>query len=191
MLGSMRWDRLFDDIEAQLAMQEQTELTAEAAEHARDAQARVALAQRLVAAGTTSLTLSIQGSGTVEGVLSDVGYDWCVLRTDVTGPQRRQDVLVRLPAVLAVTGLPIRADQREGAGQRRFSLGSALRALSRDRAVLRLTDVQGGHLTGTIDRVGMDHLDLAGHADDVPRRAGAVRAWHTVPLWALGTVRQI
>lgn len=187
----MRWSRFFDDLEAQLAMQGQAELAADAAEHTRAARSQTALVERLVASGTARLTLTVRGSARLSGVLSEVGPDWCVLRTDVLGPERRQDVLVRLPAVLGVTGLPVRVDQREGAGQRRFSLGSALRALSRDRSVLRLTDIDGGHLTGTIDRVGGDYLDLADHAADLPRRAGAVRSWHSVPIWALGTVRQI
>lgn len=178
----MRWSRFFDDLEAQLAMQDQADVAAEAAEHARAARSRTLLVERLVASGAARLTLTIRGSGKLSGVLSEVGSDWCVLHTEVIGPQRRQDVLVRLPAVLGVTGLPVQVDQREGAGQRRFSLGSALRALSRDRAVLQLTDVEGAHLTGTIDRVGADYLDLADHAADVPRRADAVRSWHSVPL---------
>jgi hypothetical protein len=57
--------------------------------------------------------------------------------------------------------------------------------------VLRLTDVGGGQQSGTIDRVGRDYVDLADHAADLPRRAEAVRSWHSVPLWALATVRQI
>ncbi|MBA2696082.1 MAG: hypothetical protein ACR2FV_17815 [Ornithinimicrobium sp.] len=187
----MRWSRFFDDLEAQLARQDQAELAADAAEHARAAHSRTDLVQRLVASGSAPLTLTVQGAGQLSGVLSEVGSDWCVLRTDIVGPQRRQDVLVRLPTVLRIQGLPVHVDQREGAGQRRFALGSALRALARDRSVLRLTDVGGGQQSGTIDRVGRDYVDLADHAADLPRRAEAVRSWHSVPLWALATVRQI
>lgn len=187
----MRWSRLFDDLEAQLAMEERETLRSEVAEHVRAERARLSLVDRLVTGLEAPVSLTVRGSGVLEGRLREVGADWCVLHTGVLGPQRRRDVLVPLAAVLAVTGLPLRADQREGSAQRRLTLRHALRALSRDRAAVRLTDVEGAHLTGTIDRVGLDHLDLADHADDEPRRPRAVRSWQSVPFAALGCVRQL
>ena len=72
---------------------------------------------------------------------------------------------------------------------RRFGLGYALRALSRDRATVAVSLVGGGPpLLGTIDAVGADHLDLAEHDEGVPRRRENVRAVATVPFVALVAV---
>jgi hypothetical protein len=46
-------------------------------------------------------------------------------------------------------------------------------------------------LVGTIDVVGSDHLELAEHASDVPRRAENVTAVHVVPFWALESVHPV
>jgi hypothetical protein len=67
----------------------------------------------------------------------------------------------------------------------RIGLPFVLRDLSRRR---RTVDVYtrgssaGGALTGTIDQVGRDHLDLAVHEPGVPRRASEVRQYRIVPL---------
>ena len=53
---------------------------------------------------------------------------------------------------------------------RRFGFGHAARGLSRDRAVVALADVGGSAVTGTIDAVGADALELSEHASDLPRR---------------------
>ncbi|HET6666792.1 MAG TPA: hypothetical protein VFG98_05865, partial [Intrasporangium sp.] len=73
---------------------------------------------------------------------------------------------------------------------RRFTLGAALSGISRDRAVVDVVDVEGQLLTGTIDAVGADHLDVAEHAPDEPRRARHVVRTHVMPIAALGSVRR-
>jgi prophage tail gpP-like protein len=74
---------------------------------------------------------------------------------------------------------------------KRFGLGAALRAASRDRAVVELADVDGRLVTGTIDVVGADHLELAEHAADEARRSANVTGRLIVPFWSLGSVRRI
>lgn len=187
--AGMRWTRLFDDLEAQLAAQERAELLLEVVDSTRSERGRVLWAERLLATTEQPVRVRVRGVGQLTGTVHEVGADWLVLLIAVQGPARRGEVLVPQKAVLSVSGLSPRADQR--ATRRLLDLRLALRALSRDRSVVRVTDVEGGQLTGTIDRVGRDHVDVADHADDIPRRAGAVRAVHTVPLAALATVRQI
>ena len=63
--------------------------------------------------------------------------------------------------------------------------------MSRDRAVVEVADVDGRPATGTIDVVGADHLELAEHAPDEPRRAANVTGRLLVPFWSLGSVRRI
>jgi hypothetical protein len=187
----MRWTLLFDDLEAQLDGQERAELLLEVAEHVRAERGQVSLPDRLVVCAGAEVSLRVRGVGSVRGTVAEVGSGWLVLRTSPEGADRRRDLLVPLTAVLMATGLPTRSDSRDTVAQRRLDLRHALRALSRDRAVVRLTDVEGGQVTGTIDRVGLDHLDLADHPDDVPRRDLAVRSTHAVPFAAVAAIRQI
>ncbi len=187
----MRWTRLFDDLEAQLAGQERTELASEVADHVRAERGQVSLLDRLLASAGAQVALRVRGVGPVRGTVAEVGAGWLVLRTPAAGADRRRDVLVPLSAVLMATGLANRSESRQSLAPRRLDLRHALRALSRDRAVVRLTDVEGGQVTGTIDRVGQDHLDLAEHPDDVPRRNPAVRHTHVLPFHAVATIRQI
>ena len=90
-----------------------------------------------------------------------------------------------LASVTSLTALG-RESVPAGRVARRFALGAALRALSRDRATVGVTLLGGGPvLVGTIDAVGADHLDLAEHAEGLPRRRENVRGVTTVPFGAL------
>lgn len=187
----MRWDDLFEDLGAQLELLERQELAAEAAEHTRSERSRVHLADRLVAGVGGPVRVRVRGCGWLEAALQDVGTDWLLMEqgTGTGGPSR--ELIVPIPAVTAVEGLSIRADDGAGVGSRRFGLRHALRAVSRDRAVVRLHDVDGDHVTGTLDRVLADHCDLTRHADDEPRRAGATRGVLSLPYGALALVRRL
>lgn len=186
--AAMRWDRLFDDLETQLHALEQAELAGEVAEQTRAERARIDLAERFAASIGTTLRLRVAGVGPLEGVLVESAREWCVLAAHGDAAGRAHQTLVRHAAMLTVTGLGQRAEPVQPGLQRRLDLAQALRALSRDRAVVRVTDVSGGTTIGTIDRVGRDHLDLGTHPQDVPRRAGAVRASTVLPFSALATL---
>lgn len=186
----MRWHQLFDDLGARLAALELQERNAEVAEHVRAERGQVELVHRLAADPGALLRLRVRGVGWVDVLLSDVGQDWLLAHGGGTGRMGRE-LLIPLTAVSAVDGLADRADPRAQAASRRFGLRHALRAVSRDRAGVRIHDVDGDHLTGTIDAVLADHLDLARHADDEPRRAAAVRGRVSLPYSALAMVRRL
>lgn len=186
----MRWQQLFEDLAARQAALELREREAEIAEHTRAERGQVELAQRLVAALGSPLRVRVRGVGRVEAVLTDVGSDWVLLEAPPASPAGRE-LIVPEPALLTVEGLSIRAEVAPGAASRRFGLRHVLRAVSRDRAAVRVHDIDGDHVTGTIDAVHADHVDLSRHADDEPRRAGAVRGRVSVPYAALGMVRRL
>ncbi len=184
-MGRMRWSRLFDDLEAQLRAEERAELLADVAEHTRARRGQQGLTDRMAADLGRPLRLRVAAAGVLEGTLAELGADWLVLRVELPGARARS-VLVPLAAVRAVWGLSGRADPHEGVAQRRLGLRHALRAISRDRAQVRLTDLEGGQLSGTIDRVGRDHVDLR----EVPEDGTGRGRGHTVvmPLAALALV---
>ncbi len=181
--GPVRWDELFDDIEAQAAAAAAAEMAGEVADRTRRERALVELADRLVAARGHPLRLRVVGGGGYDGVLADVAQQWCVLVAPAP-------VLVPLAAVTSLTGLGSAAATTGRTGvQRRLSLSWALRAVARDRSPVRLDLVDGSQLTGTLDAVYADHVDLAEHPSDQRRRASQVRGVRTVPLVALAALR--
>ena len=71
----------------------------------------------------------------------------------------------------------------------RITFGFALRDLSRRRVPVTIGVHGGRTTTGTLDRVGADHLDLALHALDAPRRSAEVAGFRMLPLAAVAWVR--
>ncbi|KUG53667.1 hypothetical protein AVL62_02500 [Serinicoccus chungangensis] len=181
----MRWEQLFADLEGQQADWERRERAAEAAEHTRAEHGRVVLGDRLAADVGRVLRLGVRGVGALEARLVDVGPDW-VLAHEVRA-SAYQERLVATAALLSVEGLSGRVDDRP----RRYGLRHAVRALSRDRARVRVFDQGGDHLSGTVDRALADHLDLARHADDEPRRPGAVRGVVALPYSTIAMVQRL
>lgn len=181
----MRWERLFDDLEAQLTRDESRGQEAEIADRTRRERAAVDLHSRLLAnLGTRGVSVRVPGR-VLTGGLVDVGPDWLLLETRPDRPD-----LVALGAVRAVSGLMAGA-HAPSVVAKRFALGAALRAVSRDRATIEVTDLDGRLMTGTIDVVGADHLELAEHASDAPRRTENVVGVHLIPFAALVTVRRL
>lgn len=183
----MRWEALFDDLEAQLQVQAAAEQRAEVAERSRAEVAQVQLADRIRAHTGVELTLRLRDGQRLRGRCRDVAVEWLVLDDGAAAAGTAQ-VLVPLAAVTAVGGLSRAVAPAPGAVLRRLGLPHALRALARDRAPVRL-HLDGGTVTGTIDRVGADHVDVAEHPVGEPRRAQAVRGVVTVRLAALTAVR--
>jgi hypothetical protein len=181
----VRWRSLFEDLEAQYDAASEAELAAEVAERSRREAALARLGDRLAAAVGAPATVHLPAGGRVRGVLVDTGVDWLLLDEQSAG-----EALVPLPAVLGVTGVgATAAAPDESAVGRRLDLRWALRGLARSRTAVQLVLVDGSVLTGTLDRVGADHVDLAEHGRDELRRPAAVRQVRLVPLAALAAVR--
>ena len=185
MDAEARWDLLFADQDAQLQQARRAELEAEVADRARREVGRLRLVDRLRPLVGAVLRFDCAGGAPVEGVLRELGPDWAL----VEEPGRRAAVVV-LPHVLGVVGAGRASEEPPAAAvSERWDLRHVLRGLVRDRAPVRVVLRDGAVLTGTFDRVGQDHADLAEHALDQPRRAAAVRQVRLLPLAAVAVVQ--
>ena len=181
----MRWRDLFDDLGAQLDAAAAAELAGEVAERSRSEAGRVRAVDRIAAAAGAPVHLTVCGLGPVRGVLSDAGPDWLLLDEGAG-----REALVPLARVLAVGGLPRgAAAPDDGPVARALDLRWALRGLARDRAGVVVVLRDGSAVTGTVDRVGADFVEVAEHAAGELRRAAAVRGVRLVPLPAVALVR--
>lgn len=181
----MRWDRLFDDLQAQMDGDVQRERDLEVSDRTRRERAQVGLHERFSAHRGLRVELRLTAGVLVAGRVADAGSDW-VLVHDAGD----RGSLVPLGAIVAITGLGARAASGSGAATaKRFGLGYALRGLSRDRSVVSLADIVGSVTTGTIDAVGADALDLSEHPVDVARRTENIVARRVVPFAAIVVVR--
>jgi hypothetical protein len=182
----MRWQRLFADLEAQFAAAGSAAESAESGSRARAEGGSVLLSERLAGAVGLPVVLRCRGAGQVSGVLTEAGPDWLLLSAE-----RGRELLVVTDRVTTVSGLVRRTWAAEERPRVRTDLRRALRGLVRDRSTVSVALADGGRLTGTLDRVGADFVEIAEHADDEPRRASSVRAVHAVALRALVVVTRV
>ena len=184
----MRWDELFADLEGQLAAQQvAAERGSEVADRTRSEQSGLTFLDRARASRGAVVRLRVSGMGEVAGVLTEVGAQWLLLAE----PSSRE-ALVPLHAVLSADGFGARSASPGSAGRvfARLGLGTALRRLAQDRAVVTVWLCDGSTVSGTIDRVGADFLELSAYgAGELPRRAAQTGS-RTVPVSALAVVRR-
>lgn len=182
----MRWDDLFRDLEAQLAAAGAAEMEAEVADRTRREAAQLTLLDRLRAATGRRVAVRVHGLGLVEGLLAEVGSQWLLLDEGAG-----REIVLPLTAVLSLSGLSAWTDVPGSAGQVfvRLGLGSALRAIARDRAPVSTWLVDGSVVSGTIDRVGGDFVEVSTHAAGEARRREDVTSVRTLPFVALAAVR--
>lgn len=186
--GGMRWDALFQDMEAQLAADQKLALESEISERARVEMAGIALADRLRGTLGRELSVLLSSGMRVSGVLAHVGSEWIVLS------EAAQQWLVPYSAAASYQGTGRQVLQDPGV-RARLGLASALRGLARDRAEVTVHLVMGmlqeTALFGVIDRVGKDHFDLAATGSGEARRQGNVSSVVTVPFASLAALRSL
>lgn len=183
----MRWDALFDDLEAQFDAEQGLEFAAEVGDRTRRELALIRLVDRVRPARGHRISARVAGFGVIEGDVVGVGTDWLLL-VESSG----REALVPSSAIVSITGLGALSStpQSEGEVAARLGLGHVLRAVARDRSPVTIGYADGATSSGTIDRVGADFLEMAEHPPAEARRPGAVRAVRTIPFSALAVVRR-
>jgi hypothetical protein len=184
----MRWQQLFADLQAQFEAEEAAAERAESASRTRAEVGAVGIADRLRGAVGLPVTLGCGRAGTFAGVLVEVGPDWLLVEDDAA-----RSCLVALSAVRSVAGLGRRTAPAEPPGpvRGRLDLRRALRGLARDRSAVQVVLDDGSVLSGTLDRVGADYVELAEHPTDLPRRAEAVQGVRAVLIGWIAAVRTV
>lgn len=175
----MRWERLFDDLEAQADAAEREELCGEIADRTRRELAQVNVEDRLRAGTRTPVVLRLSGGHHVSGVIREAGAGWMWLVT-TTG-----DVLVVTAAICEIGGLGTAVATPLGEVEARIDLRHVLRVLAQDRRRCALGVTDGRELRGVVVRVGRDFVDLVDRSEVELGRPAS----RTVPLSALALVR--
>jgi hypothetical protein len=190
----MRWEQLFSDLDGRFVELADAEMMAELADRERVASGAISVVERIGGAIGRPLRVRTTAGIAVTGALLEIGPDWLLIQE---GPGR--EVLLALTAVTIVEGLAAATGPAVGGVKLRLNLRFALRGIARDRSPVALV-VRGGvgepmglytEITGTVDRVGGDFVEVALHAPWEPRRAASVRSVVLVPLTAVVLVRAL
>lgn len=189
-LYRVHWDRVFEDLEGQLAAEWEAERAVLDAESERLRISKLGLRTRLRMLEHLDAALALRlADGVRRSVrLCGVGADW-------VATQSADSVAALIVPITAVTSIETDhgslLDTLEESSlapdplRERMTLGFLLRDLARRRIPLRIALRDGEELHGTVDRAGTDHFDLAVHDAGDSRRATAVRAFRIVPFDAL------
>ncbi len=190
----VHWDRFFEDLEDQLDSEWEAERAALDTEAERLRIARVPLHDRLVAISRMrkAVSLHVGDAAPLVGHLTRVGADWCAIVSDAASPLATIvpiAAIVELGAPAEVVLEAVRDAQPGTSLALRMGFGFVLRDLVRRRTPVTVRLVDGSTRSGTIDRAGADHFDLALHEPGAPRRMGNVTGYRVVPFVAVRAVR--
>ncbi|MHA7275019.1 hypothetical protein [Arthrobacter sp. HLT1-21] len=152
----MRWDALFEDLEAQFAAADLLAAESRIAEQSRLELAAVTLLDRLRGQEGAALRVRVRSGATFTGSLRQMGSEWLVLEIGLGA------ALIPLDALRAIEGVGRRAAADHSVVTTRLGLGSVFRVFGRNRTLLtiQLAD-NGARIDGTVDRVGKDFLEVA------------------------------
>lgn len=175
----MRWESLFEDLEASFGAEADAGLAAEIAEATRLERSSVRLSDRLRASRGEEVRLLVRGGRRIALRVGVVGEDW------LAGSQGHYEVLVPLSAVQSMTGLPRAGQQERSETRRRLSIASPLRELVRDRATVSLAGAEGTLVEGLLMDVGRDAVDVLPAVPGEIPRTRRLEDVETIPLSAI------
>lgn len=197
--GGVRWNDLFDDLASQFDAGLEEENRRAAIDEERLRVTRLTLRDRLGALDQSlhqdeKIGLQLHTGERVEIRPVEFGADW--FGADLVGVVRSYGAcivpLAGIGSVLlnreqisrSLEPLP----ERPGSVVGRLGFSIPLRDLARRRSHCEITTVTGTFF-GTIDRVARDHVDVAMHDIDTPRRQAQIGTFRLVPLEDITLVR--
>ncbi|SJM54475.1 hypothetical protein [Gulosibacter sp. 10] len=210
----MRWDDLFDDLAGQFDAGLEEERRRAAVDEERLRITRLTIRDRLGALDRAlspgeRIGLELRTGERIEIVPVEFGADW--FGADLVGaglsapggegvpgggPVSRYGAcivpLAGIASVVLDAGQLARSleplPERPGSITGKLGMSIPLRDLARRRCHCEITTAHGAVL-GTVDRVGRDHLDIAVHDVDTPRRQRDIRAYRILPLADITLIR--
>lgn len=195
----MRWDSLFDDLEAQLERELSAEEGGLRAEEERLRIGRLSLRDRIRALTTADpeepIRLRLRSGERLRLRVRALGSDWVSGELLVDDGATTASAVVPLAGLLSITvpvdrvraSLAVPSRPEKGLAGR-LALPVVLRDLTRRRIAVEVVTAREV-LVGTLDRITADALDLAVHPAGVPRRATDVRLVEVVALSEVLAVR--
>lgn len=196
----MHWDRLFEDLEGQLASEWEADRAALDAESERLRIARLDLRTRLrsLCAAHADVTLELAHGRRVPVTMQTLGADWVAAASRIASGAIVAPTTLLVPhrAIAGIAldhGMMLKslddASAPDHTLRERMTLGFVLRDLARRRVAVHVSMRVGEEIHGTIDRAAADHLDLAVHDAGEARRASAVHDFRIVPFSRIVAVR--
>ncbi|HYY78502.1 MAG TPA: hypothetical protein VFD04_04860 [Actinomycetes bacterium] len=175
--------RVFDDLEAEFEAGLRHEADQEAAAAVRAGVGETVLWQQLARLAGAEVTVRC-GGRVIHGLTIASYPDFFVVRAG----DAAEHLVPFGPAVsVSLPAAPPRP-RPVPAAPLRWRLALALRELARRREPVRVDLADGGWLTGTIESVGSDYLEVAEHDLGEPRRRPAVKARRLLGFAAIALV---
>jgi hypothetical protein len=120
----------------------------------------VAVEDRLRGSVGQWLELRVDGGHRVVGAVCEVGPGWLAVAAE------HETSLVRTATIVDLVGLGVAVGAPFSELEQRLDVNYALRALARDRVAVRIGLADGRNVSGVIERVGADFIDLTAAATD-------------------------
>ncbi len=176
--------RLLSDSESEIRAEASLERDLEVEDRIRHEWSSIGLIDRVSAHLDCEIRVTVAGGETISGYVMDVGSDWIALS------HHGLQTFIQYRAILNIRGLSSAADagsSAQGSPSRR-PFSQLARHLASDRRAIACVQTDGSHFVGTIERAGSDHLEIAVHPNDLPRRFDSVVESICLPYRALATV---
>lgn len=180
----MRWDSLFDDLEAQLAEQSRAQLRDEIAENTRVERATAELSDSLARFRGTEISVKTVGRTEIRARLGPCATDYFCLETEIAQWVIRYQAVesIALPLSLGSASTGIRQ-----AKTIRFS--AVIRRMLRDRARCQIYGSHGQLIAeGTLGQVAKDFLVISTHQRDEYVRSSRPLNQLMIPLGSVGWI---